>query len=389
MSFLSDIEWSWPAFVLAFSLGFMLAIALLRWFQGRFGEAKMSTVNQDYFKGLNFVLNEEPDKAIEVFIKALEVDSETVELHLALGGLFRRKGQVDRATRIHQNLIIRPNLSEDQRLQAIYELAQDYYKAGLLDRAENLFLELKEAKAYRRLAIDGLSNIYSQEKEWHSAIDALRSHRRRDRADYQKQLAHFWCELAYAAIDSQEFEQADQHLRNALAENSAAVRPVLLQGELAYQQGDYKNAIDLWREMVDRKASLAELVVGKMILSYQALGDQAGLTDYVLNQAAIPKSDKAFHLWQATLTNLLGYDAAIKHIFEQVHHTGVSGPVAGFLYQSVGDQQLSSEHQYLLLKEFLGREKNRKIEYTCGACGFATRAMYWHCQNCGEWESFS
>ncbi len=132
--------WFWPAVLFAFVLGVQAA----RWWIGKYSSTD-EAVNKEYFKGLNFLLNEEPDKAIEVFIKALEVDTETVELHLALGGLFRRKGQVDRATRIHQNLIARPSLTEEQRLQAIYELAQDYYKAGLLDRAEDLFSELKDS----------------------------------------------------------------------------------------------------------------------------------------------------------------------------------------------------------------------------------------------------
>ena len=268
MSFFSQINWIWPAIALAFSLG----VAITRWWFSRRCQGE-SQVNQEYFKGLNFLLNEEPDKAIEVFIKALEVDSETVELHLALGGLFRRKGQVDRATRIHQNLIARPSLTDDQRMQSVYELAQDYYKAGLLDRAENLFLELKDSVNYRRQAIDGLCAIYQQEKEWASAIGVLNSHRRAIRPGYSKQVSHFWCEMAEVAIKKQEYDDARKYLRSALNEDRSTARAVLLRGELAYQQKDFSKAISLWRSSTMEQSSLSELVVDKIIDSYKSLND--------------------------------------------------------------------------------------------------------------------
>lgn len=384
MVFGSNLAWVWFAVALAFVCG----IAVTRLCITHFGQGKKNQVNKEYFKGLNFLLNEEPDKAIEVFIKALEVDSETVELHLALGGLFRRKGQVDRATRIHQNLIARPSLTDEQRLQAIYELAQDYYKAGLLDRAENLFLELKESVSYRRQAIDGLCCIYQQEKEWQSAIDVLRSHRRVDRPNYAKQLAHFWCELAEQAINKQQYEEARRYLRSALSEDRSTARAVLLRGQLAYQQQDYVKAMSLWQAMSANKPALAELVVDKMILTYQSLNDHEGLSAYLLSDSSIPKSEKAFELWQSTLTQLLGSDVATKHIFEQVQSEGLSSPVAGHLHQAAERNHLSAEQQLALLKDLLARAKKRKIEYTCERCGFDTKAMYWHCPSCGEWESF-
>lgn len=375
--------------MLAFSLGCSVTLALRRWASLRFGsQGKAQKVNQDYFKGLNFVLNEEPDKAIEVFMKALEVDSETVELHLALGGLFRRKGQVDRATRIHQNLIARPNLTDNQRLSAIFELAQDYYKAGLLDRAESLYKELKESQAYRGRAINGLCSVYSQEKEWFSAIEVLHEHKRADRPEYAQSLAHFWCELATSAIKAQEFEQADNYLSSALGEDQDSIRPILLRGELAYQQGLYSKAIEFWHRVAETKPSLSELIVEKMLLSYQALNDKAGLKRYLLDQASVPKSAKAFHLWQATLSNMLGDDESLEHIFAQVLKEGLSGPVASFLHKSADTSGFRSEQANALLKDLLDHAKSKKVEYTCAKCGFETRAMYWHCQNCGAWESF-
>ena len=379
---LSDI--TWPAIVLAFLLG----VLLTRFIASRARSGKKQKVNTEYFKGLNFLLNEEPDKAIEVFIKALEVDSETVELHLALGGLFRRKGEVDRATRIHQNLIARPSLTDEQRLQAIFELAQDYYKAGLLDRAENLFSELKDSVSYREQAIDGLCSIYQQEKEWRKAIEVSRLRKRSEKAGNATQMAHYWCELAEISIAQREYSDAKKHLRSALNEDRSSARAILLRGELAYQQKNYESAIEHWQKLAKNRPVLAELVVDKVRASYEALGDTHSLKDYLLNGAFIPKNKDAFNVWQRSLIKVLGEQDAIQHIFTQVQQEGLSASVAGYLYDNAEKFTENMVHRKALLKDLLNRANKRKRAYNCEGCGFETRAMYWHCQNCGEWESF-
>jgi len=360
MSFLSEWNWAWPAIALAFLLG---AIGS-RWLYFRLGFGKQQTVNKEYFKGLNFLLNEEPDKAIEVFIKALEVDSETVELHLALGGLFRRKGQVDRATRIHQNLIARPSLTDDQRMQAIHELANDYYKAGWLDRAENLFSELKDSAAYRVLAIRGLVRIYEQEKEWQKAIDVLKLLKRSERSDVSKQVAHYYCELAELSTS------------------------LLLRGDLRSAEGDHAGARDLWLQLASKHPNYAEQIVTRMINSFAASGDASELKSYLLTQSAVPRSAEAFGLWQESIKGLLGEADAIAHILGASEHDGMSASLANYLCDALGRNMLDDSRRTDLLIKMLGRAKTKKIEYTCVGCGFDTKAMYWFCPNCGRWESF-
>ncbi len=153
-------------------------------------------LRSDYFKGINYLLNEQPDKAIEVFIKVLEVDQETVETHLALGNLYRRRGEVDRAIRIHQNLVARNSLSAEQRYEALLELGQDYLSAGLLDRAEDLFKELAEASHYRVQALRQLIDIYEQEKDWDEAISCARQLERATGNQLGPVIAHYQCEQA-------------------------------------------------------------------------------------------------------------------------------------------------------------------------------------------------
>jgi lipopolysaccharide biosynthesis regulator YciM len=384
LSFLSSINWIWPAIALAFSIG----VALTQYWYKRRNRTK-GRVNQEYFKGLNFLLNEEPDKAIEVFIKALEVDSETVELHLALGGLFRRKGQVDRATRIHQNLIARPSLTEEQRLQAIYELAEDYYKAGLLDRAENLFLELKDTATYREIALKGLSRIYQQEKEWKNAIEVTKARRNRKKGGHTKQVSHYWCELAERAIEEKDFEIAAKCLKSALGQDRAAARAVLLKGELDYQQKNYRKALLQWQSLSVSSPKLAGLVVEKVIDCFGKTGDDAGLKVYLLEAIAIPKSDDAFEVWRMASFREFGESSTMQQIVNKLQKEGLSGPAARYLHQKGSDGEIDQKMQRQLLNDFLDRAKDRNIEYTCVGCGFDVKAMYWLCPNCGEWDSFS
>src|SRR5713101_7419737 len=173
------------------------------WLVARFDQKRHAAARDlpsAYFKGLNFLLNEQPDKAIEIFIQVLEVNSETVETHLALGNLFRRRGEVERAIRIHQNLIARPTLDREQRTYALLELAQDYFKAGLFDRAENLFLELAEIRAHSEQALRLLLSIYQQEKEWDKAIQTGRRLARVAGKSMDGVIAQYYCEQAEQAV---------------------------------------------------------------------------------------------------------------------------------------------------------------------------------------------
>ncbi|NND82674.1 MAG: lipopolysaccharide assembly protein LapB [Gammaproteobacteria bacterium] len=365
-----------------------MGVLLHRWYIARQASGQQQQFSQDYFKGLNFVLNEQPDKAIEVFIKALEVDSETVELHLALGGLFRRKGQVDRATRIHQNLIARPNLTEQQRQQAIHELAQDYYKAGLLDRAENLFLELKDSPVYRMQCIEGLCSIYQQEKEWADAIDILRLHRHSERMEAAPRIAHFWCEIAQSQIDASEYSEAKKSLRSALSENKSCARAVLLKGDLYFKQAQYRKALQSWQGLAPASPALANLVVDKSIVCYRRLSDTSGLQQYLQQQASIPKEAEAFNTWRQAMIDCFGEAEAERKILNRVENEGLSNAVAAHLHEAAEQDRLPASNLKQLLKNILLRAKVSQIEYTCGGCGFDTKALHWHCPNCGSWDSF-
>jgi lipopolysaccharide biosynthesis regulator YciM len=226
---------------------------------------------RSYFKGLNFLLNEQPDKAIEAFIEEVRVDPETVELHFALGSLFRRRGETERAIRMHKNLLDRTDLGEEQRLQALFELGQDYLRAGLLDRAEEAFLHLLDGTR-RGEALKFLLEIYQQEKDWAKAIDIAGRLERDAGQSWQKEIANYHCELAaYEATHSRP-EQARHHLERALAANRKCVRASLVLGDLDAAAGDHARAIAAWKCIEQQQPAYLALVAQRLLDGYRALG---------------------------------------------------------------------------------------------------------------------
>ncbi|MFP5345022.1 MAG: lipopolysaccharide assembly protein LapB, partial [Gammaproteobacteria bacterium] len=234
-----------------------------------------------YFKGLNYLLNEQPDKAIEVFIRMVEVDSETVETHLALGSLFRRRGEVERAIRIHQNLIARPTLSLQQRSQALLELGQDYLRAGLLDRAESLFQELIEKNEHVGNALHLLLDIYQQEKDWRQAIASAKKLQTLFGEDTRGMVAQYYCELAEQALAGADDRQAEQYLRQALDTDENSVRASLIEADMARRAGDYKAALRALERVEQQDSDFLPEIIEPLRDCYSRLGREADMVDYL------------------------------------------------------------------------------------------------------------
>ena len=225
-----ELWWLLPIPVLFFALG---------WIAARIDIKHLLTESRalplSYFRGLNFLLNEQPDKAIESFIEVVKVDPQTIDLHFALGSLFRRQGEVDRAIRMHQNLLDRPDLPKDRRETATFELAQDFHRAGLLDRAEDLFVKL-DGTPYEHAAQGFLLSIYETEKDWPKAISITRRMEAVSKTPQFKEIAHYHCEMAQAALARSDFATAAAEIDLARAEYRACTRATMLAGDLQAQQ---------------------------------------------------------------------------------------------------------------------------------------------------------
>src|SRR5688500_2058562 len=262
-----DIEYWWLlALPLFFALGWLAARIDIKQLVS---ESRALPVS--YFKGLNFLLNEQPDKAIEAFIEVVKVDPQTVELHFALGSLFRRRGEVERAIRMHQNLVERTDLEEDQKLVALFELAQDYLKAGLLDRAEELFLRL-EGTPHAEPALKFLLEIYQQEKDWQKAIGIAHKLESVTGQSHQKEIANFYCELASTELAHSRQEGARPHLDAALAHHRLCVRANILLGDLELGLGRSGAAIDAWKRIESQNPAYLSLVAERIYNAYRDQG---------------------------------------------------------------------------------------------------------------------
>lgn len=343
---------------------------------------------QAYLEGLNFLLNEQPDKAIEVFIRALEVDPDTVETHLAIGNLFRRRGEIERATRIHQNLIARPSLDRSQRFQALYELAQDYHKAGLLDRAENLFQELVEAGQHTEAALRNLLDIYQQEKEWDKAIETCRRLGRVTGRRVAPQIAQFYCEQAEEAAAGGDAAAAEKLAARALGVDRGCVRANILLGDAARRHGDPRRAIRLWRRVEDQDPQYLGEVVPRIIEAYRSLGDETGLLAY-LREALARHEHLVLMLAMADLlVEREGSKSAQAFVADWLRRHPSPGGLQRLVALKLADAPADAQRRDLeVLMGIIEDLLRRQPTYACVQCGFEAKTLHWQCPSCKRWAT--
>ncbi len=349
---------------------------------------KMSAqIRRDYFTGLNYLINEQPDKAVDVFVRLLEVDSDTVETHLALGSLFRRRGEVDRAIRIHQNLIARPQLAKEYRVQALSELGQDYLSAGVLDRAERLFLELVELGEENVVSLKYLLHIYQQEKNWQEAITTAHklSSSANERMDHV--IAQYYCELAQKALNEANTVESERCLKRASATDNKCVRASIMKAELACQQNDYRSAIRYYQRVREQDPDFLTEIVKPLCRCYRELGDEQGMVDYLHDcLLKYPRVSIVLAL-SDYLQSRYDEHAAIEFIAEQIQRhpslRGLKHLVELYLLHAHGD----TEQKLSILDNLMTELLADKPIYQCSQCGFSGQSMFWLCPSCNHWSS--
>jgi lipopolysaccharide assembly protein B len=365
--------------------------ALSGWWIGRRGENSkkhsLSTINPEYFKGLNFVLNEQPDKAIEVFIRMLEVDSETVETHLALGNLFRRRGEVDRAIRIHQNLIARPTLSREQRTNALLELGMDYMRSGLLDRAEGLFLELIDSGSHLNQAYTQLLEIYQQEKDWNNAIDIARKLETVSIESFSPIIAQFYCEHAEAALNEGNMRAVKDHIRRAMVFDSNCVRASLIEAQMHQKAGKIKLAIKSYKRVESQDSDYITEVLHPLYECYRNLDRVDEFVDYLKTLVNIYGNISILLMLTELIAEREGENAAIRFISEELKNRptvkGVDKLIEYALVRSEGET-----HEHLkTIKELTGQLIEGRAMYKCNSCGFDAKLLHWQCPGCKHWDT--
>jgi lipopolysaccharide biosynthesis regulator YciM len=345
------------------------------------------SVPRTYFKGLNFLLNEQPDKAIEAFIEVVKVDPETVDLHFALGSLFRRRGETERAIRMHRNLLERSDLAQEQRRQAQFELGQDYLKAGLLDRAEETFTKLRDGPQ-RLDALKHLLDIFQQEKDWEKAIETARRLEKETGQSWQKEVAEFRCELAAVEATHSRPDAARALLEEALKENRRCVRASIQLGDLAAAGGRHDEAIEHWKRVETQNPAFLALVAHRLLKSFQALAQSAGgltlLRGYL---AAYPSLDLLDVAFQSTL-DAEGADAAYELVRDELRRNPTLLGLDKLLEAQLLTASADRRHDLELVRSLVQGQTRRLARYRCENCGFRARQFYWQCPACMAWETY-
>ena len=368
---LFDFQWLLIGLPVVFALG---------WMASRFDLRQVRRENRDtpraYFKGLNLLLNEQQDKAIDAFIEAVQNDPDTAELHFALGNLFRRRGEFERAVRVHQHLLSRADLKASERDRAQHELAQDFMKAGLFDRAEEAFSAL-DGTAFAGDARLALLSLYERSRDWHNAADVAAKLEQAGSGSFASRIAHYSCELAIEADEHGRTDEAEAALRRAREVAPSSPRPLVLTGQRLARTGNHAQAIEAWDELRRRQPAAFVLVAA----------------DYADSAVACGGERAAREALKALFAKLPALD-----LVRALDRLGAAPPLLPYLRQhptlSAAEQWLAqaqpawSEEGVTALREAVTRAAKPLQRYRCAACGFEAQLYFWQCPGCLSWDSY-
>ena len=341
----------------------------------------------DYYRGLNYLLNQQTDEALELFIHALEVNSQTVDTHLALGSLFRRRGEVDKAIQIHQNLLSSKGLDQEQVMLAELELAHDFIKAGLLDRAEELLLDIvQQPNQQTANATELLVDVYQREQDWHKALEAGSAAHVSASVDLAQRLSHFCCELAEEALQSDQQQEGLDYLKHAKRHNADNPRVSFLRAQLSIQQENFRDAKRHLLIMAQQDEQLVPEIIQPLRLCFTQLGDIDGWRAW-LNQAMTEYPSSSLLLAQAHEIGQQNDSEAASYLTENLRQRP---SLKGFNYLIDLHMQWASENakdSLQVLKGLTVALQRSKPHYRCRQCGFAGNSMHWQCPSCHQWGS--
>jgi lipopolysaccharide biosynthesis regulator YciM len=350
--------------------------------------SESSVLPNSYFQGLNFLLNEQQDKAIEAFIEVVKVDPQTVELHFALGSLFRRRGEVDRALRMHHNLVDRADLDDDKRQHAIFELAQDYLKAGILDRAESLFSELENTK-YAKQSMEFLLELFQKEHDWFKAITVAKRLAQVSGESYSGLAAFFYCEMASEENEAGNFASAREHLQQALRVDQNSVRATMMLGDMLASEGRHADAIDTWKGIESQDAQYLPLVAERLLNAYRSLDREADgialLREYLNKYHSLDMMNVVFTGVLKSEGSSAAYQLVRNELKRNPTLLGLDKLLEARLLEMPGEMRADVE----LVKDLVHKRTRNLATYHCAHCGFKARQFYWHCPACQAWGSYS
>ncbi len=379
------------AFLLA---GLLFIAAALGYVFAKFGDADEENISaeklsSDYMRGLNYVLNEESDRAVEVFTRMAELDDEALETHFALGSLFRKRGEVDRAIRVHENLIARQTLSSAQKNQAEAALAEDFLSAGLFDRAESMFLTLCDSPEFRLRALERLRRIYEVTRDWERAVEISRNLdklkvKTSDPGEGTVHVAHYFCEMAEQAWKQKDTRKAHAMLKQAESGHRQTVRSTLIRADFLHDEGETGDAIPLYREVIESAPDLLVEVLPRLAASHRADGSSTDLSAYL--RAMLEQDGAAAIAMAAVRDPTIENSEAMSAMQSFVAADPTLCRLIGIERFEVTDeaQRSTAINQ---VRDALRKIVTARPGYVCCECGYACMIMQWQCPGCHSWES--
>ena len=360
----------------------VLAALVLGILAGHFGWGKrwpgsLSKLHPDYLTGLDYLVTEQPDRALDMFLKLMDANAETIETHFALGSLYRRRGEVERAIRIHQNLLARKELAPEHREQALLALAQDYLRAGVLDRAEGLFQQVSEVPRLRASALDALRGVYERQHDWQQALGAYRQLAHIKAAPARTVAAHYLCELAAVAIERGDMVLARGLLSQAHDEALPFPRAALLGAQIAEREVQPELAVKLLRQALAESPTLLQEELPHL-LNLVGPAERDAILSELVATTELREFDELKRLVFAAIAAGLGSAAPLRASIEKVFSQDAT-------LQAVWREGPTQSER---IAQEIGALLAQAEKYRCNECGFSGRNFYWHCPACHSWDSF-
>ncbi len=363
------------------------------WYMGRRSAQQSkqddaSRLSRDYVAGGNFLLSNQQDKAVDLFLDMLKEDTGTVEAHLTLGNLFRSRGEVDRAIRIHQSLMESASLTYDQRLLAVQQLGRDYMAAGLYDRAEDMFKQLVDETDFRLGALQQLLQIYQATSDWQSAIEVAERLVKLGKEKHRGEIANFWCELALQQMAANDLDKAMALLKKGAAADRNSARVSIMMGRVWMEKGDYAKAVESLERVIDQDKELVGETLEMLQTCYQQLG-KADEWEVFLRRCVEENAGATAELMLAQiLEQREGVEAAQNYVTRQLERHPTMRVFHKLMDYHLNEAEEGRAKESLgVLRNMVGEQVRSKPRYRCQKCGFTAHTLYWHCPSCRSWAT--
>ena len=374
-----------------FGIGWLASRWDLR-LENRMDERERIRQQRSTFKGLSLLLNEQPDQAIETLVKIAQLDPETIELHFSLGNLFRRRGETERAIKVHQHLANRDDLKPRDRDHAAYELGRDFLRAGLLDRAEASLNRVGDGK-YAIPAKESLLEMYQVERDWKKAIIAAHELEGLQGKSHQTEIAQFHCELGQDALRRKDLTEAEQSIQRALQAVPNHARALILQGDYFMAIERPAQAIEIWSMIADLHPAYMHLLADRWMLAHSELGRTDEGLDRLCELLKTQASGELLDITHNQLTKIRGPQAANVMLSEVIQHSPSLSALSKLAETRLAIEAIGAHPERVIelqsILNILRQRTTSLARYTCGNCGFRARRFYWQCPGCNNWEAYS